>query len=88
MRPTGSLLVSTASWATAASTGKRPSSSSIDSGSYLPVRIIAANFADQPGPLQHYIVPTSETWLKRSPALVSITNHTQIPAGFTRVPAP
>jgi hypothetical protein len=30
----------------------------------------------------------NDTWVPRTPALVSLANHPQIPAGFTQVPAP
>jgi hypothetical protein len=30
----------------------------------------------------------NESWIARTPDLVGLANHPQIPAGFTQVPAP
>ena len=30
----------------------------------------------------------NESWIARTPGLLSLANHPQIPAGFTQVPAP
>ena len=60
----------------------------VDAHTYQPVRVIIADFADQPGPMRHDDIAVSESWMARSPALVQLTNHPRIPAGFTRVPAP
>ena len=60
----------------------------VDAGSYQPVRVVIADFADQPGPLRHDHIAASESWVARSPALVQLVNHPRIPAGFTHVPAP
>ena len=60
----------------------------VDAGSYQPVHVVIADFADQPGPLRHDRIVASESWVARSPALVQLVNHPRIPAGFTHVPAP
>ncbi len=60
----------------------------VDAGSYQPVHVVIADFADQPGPLRHDHIAASESWVPRSPALVQLVNHPRIPAGFTHVPAP
>lgn len=60
----------------------------VDAHTYQPVHVVFADFADQPGPLRHDDIVISESWVARSPALVQLTNHPRIPAGFTHVPAP
>jgi hypothetical protein len=60
----------------------------VDAGSYQPVHVVIADFADQPGPLRHDKIVASESWVARSPALVLLVNHPRIPAGFSHVPAP
>ena len=54
----------------------------VDSSTYQPVRYIR-DFGKNLGS-----VVFNESWVARTPALVSIANTSQIPAGFTRVPAP
>ena len=54
----------------------------VDSQTYQPVRFIKS-VGRGLGTLVF-----DEFWIARTPALVSITSHPQIPAGFTRVPAP
>jgi hypothetical protein len=60
----------------------------VDSATFQPLRLIQADFANTPGPLQHDIMVSNESWLSRSTALVNLVNHPTIPAGFTQVPAP
>jgi hypothetical protein len=55
----------------------------VDSQTYQPVREIKS-FG---GSLNSALV-FNDSWIPRDPALVSLANHPQIPAGFTRVPAP
>jgi hypothetical protein len=54
----------------------------VDSQTYQPVRFIKS-FGGGLGALVF-----NESWITRTPALVSITTHPQIPAGFASVPAP
>jgi hypothetical protein len=35
-----------------------------------------------------FVAVGNETWIARTPGLVGLANHPQIPAGFTRVDAP
>lgn len=56
----------------------------VDAQTYQPVRVIKA-FG---GSLKGHALIFNETWIPRSASLVSLANHPQIPAGFTRVPAP
>lgn len=60
----------------------------VDAHSYQPVHVILADFADKPGPLRHDEIVINESWVARSPSLVQLTNHPQIPAGFRHVQAP
>ena len=60
----------------------------VDSKTFLPVRMIIADFANQKGPLQNVILIDNESWLPRTKSLLNIVNHVHIPAGFTRVPPP
>jgi hypothetical protein len=55
----------------------------VDSHTYQPVREVKS-FG---GGLNDVLV-FNDSWIPRTPALVSLANHPQIPAGFTRVPAP
>ena len=60
----------------------------VDSTTFLPVRLIQADFADQKGPLQHDILIDNETWLPRTQSLLDEVNRVHIPAGFTQVAPP
>jgi hypothetical protein len=60
----------------------------VDSKTFLPVRMIIADFANQKGPLQNVILIDNESWLPRTKSLLNIVNHVHIPAGFTQVPPP
>jgi hypothetical protein len=60
----------------------------VDAHTYQPVHVVIADFADQPGPLRHDEIVINESWVARSPALVQLTNHPRIPAGFRQVSAP
>ena len=60
----------------------------VDAQTYQPVHVVIADFADQPGPLRHDDIVINESWVARSPALVQLTNHPRIPAGFRQVSAP
>jgi hypothetical protein len=60
----------------------------VDSKTFLPVRMIIADFANQKGPLQNDILIDNDSWLPRTKSLLNIVNHVHIPAGFTRVPPP
>lgn len=60
----------------------------VDSATFQPLQVIQADFANKPGPLQHDVMVTNETWLPRSASLVNLVNHPKIPVGFTQVPAP
>ncbi len=55
----------------------------VDSRTFQPVRMIRS-FG---GGLQARLV-SNESWIARTPGLVSLANHARIPAGFTRVAAP
>jgi hypothetical protein len=60
----------------------------VDSTTFLPVRLITADFADQKGPLRSDILIDNESWLPRTQALVNEVNQVHIPAGFTQVAPP
>ena len=60
----------------------------VDSQTYQPLRVAKADFANQKGPLSRIIQVYNESWLPCSASLVTLVNHSQIPAGFTQVPAP
>ena len=60
----------------------------VDSTSFLPVRLIQADFADQKGPLQNDILIDNDTWLPRTSALLNEVNKVHIPAGFRQVAPP
>jgi hypothetical protein len=60
----------------------------VDSTSFLPVRLIQADFADQKGPLQNDILIDNETWLPRTSSLLNEVNQVHIPAGFKQVAPP
>ncbi len=60
----------------------------VDAHTYQPVHVVIADFAYQPGPLRHDDIVINESWVARSPALVQLTNHPRIPAGFRHVSAP
>jgi hypothetical protein len=55
----------------------------VDARTYQPVRVIKA-FSTRKGDTLVF----NETWLPRSPSLVSLANHPRIPAGFSHVAAP
>jgi hypothetical protein len=60
----------------------------VDSKTFLPVRIIQADFANQKGPLQNVALIENETWLPRTKSLLNKVNDVRIPAGFKQVPPP
>jgi len=60
----------------------------VDAKTFLPVRVIIADFANQKGPLQNDILINNDSWLPRTKALLNMVNHVHIPAGFTQVPPP
>jgi hypothetical protein len=60
----------------------------VDSTTFLPVRLITADFADQKGPLQNVMLIDNETWLPRTQSLLNEVNQVHIPAGFTQVAPP
>jgi hypothetical protein len=60
----------------------------VDSTTFLPVRLITADFADQKGPLQNVMLIDNETWLPRTQSLLDEVNRVHIPAGFTQVAPP
>ena len=60
----------------------------VDSTTFLPVRLIMADFADQKGPLQNDMVIDDETYLPRSQSLLNEVNQVHIPAGFKQVAPP
>jgi hypothetical protein len=60
----------------------------VDSKTFLPVRTITADFANQKGALQNVMLIDNETWLPRTKSLLDMVNHVHIPAGFTQVPPP
>jgi hypothetical protein len=60
----------------------------VDSTTYLPVRIIQADFANQKGPLGNVMIIDNDTWLPRSKSLLNKVNDVHIPAGFTQVAPP
>lgn len=59
-----------------------------DSRTFLPLRDIKADFANQKGPLQNVRVIDNDTWLPRTKSLLDMVNHVHIPAGFTQVAPP
>ena len=60
----------------------------VDSTTFLPVRLITADFADQKGPLRNVMLVDNESWLPRTQSLLDEVNQVHIPAGFTRVAPP
>jgi hypothetical protein len=60
----------------------------VDSKTFLPVRTITADFANQKGPLQNVMLIDNETWLPRTKSLLDQVNDVHIPAGFTQVAPP
>jgi len=60
----------------------------VDSQTFLPVRIIMADFANQQGPLKNVMLIDNQTWLPRTPSLLDQVNHVHIPAGFRQVAPP
>jgi hypothetical protein len=60
----------------------------VDSTTFLPVRLITADFADQKGPLQDVMLIDNESWLPRTQTLLDEVNQVHIPAGFTQVAPP
>jgi hypothetical protein len=60
----------------------------VDSRTFLPVRIIMADFADSGGPLKNVMLVNNETWLPRTTSLLDMVNHVRIPAGFRQVAPP
>jgi len=60
----------------------------VDSTTFLPVRLIMADFADQKGPLQNDLLIDNESWLPRTQTLLDEVNRVHIPAGFTQVAPP
>ena len=60
----------------------------VDSKTFLPVRTISADFANQKGPLQNVMLIDNDSWLPRTKALLEMVNHVHIPAGFAQVPPP
>ena len=60
----------------------------VDSKTFLPVRTIMADFANQKGALQNVMLIDNESWLPRTKSLLNMVNHVHIPAGFTQVPPP
>jgi hypothetical protein len=60
----------------------------VDSKTFLPVRTVTADFANQAGPLKNVRLVENETWLPRSKSLLTMVNHVAIPAGFTKVAPP
>ena len=60
----------------------------VDSKTFLPVRTITADFANQKGPLQNVMLIDNSSWLPRTKALLDMVNHVHIPAGFTQVAPP
>lgn len=55
----------------------------LDSRTFRPLRMIKSSGAGADNSLVF-----SESWLARTPRLVSLANHPQIPAGFTRAAPP
>jgi hypothetical protein len=60
----------------------------VDSRTFLPVRVITADFANQKGPLKNVVLVANETWLPRTKSLLDMVNHVRIPAGFSQVASP
>ena len=60
----------------------------VDSKTFLPVRTITADFANQKGPLRNVTLIDNDSWLPRTKSLLEMVNHVHIPAGFTQVPPP
>ena len=60
----------------------------VDSKTFLPVRDITADFANSKGPLKNVTLIDNDTWLARTPSLLTMVNHVHIPAGFSQVPPP
>ena len=60
----------------------------VDSQTFLPVRLITADFANTKGPMKNVKLVGNETWLARTKSLLNMVNHVHIPAGFRQVAPP
>jgi hypothetical protein len=60
----------------------------VDSRTFLPVRVITADFADQNGPLKNVLLISNDSWLPRTKSLLTMVNQVHIPAGFRQVAPP
>jgi hypothetical protein len=60
----------------------------VDSRTFLPVRLITADFANLKVPMRNVRLVADDTWLPRTQQLLTMVNHVHIPAGFTQVAPP
>ena len=60
----------------------------VDSQTFLPVRVITADFANQNGPLKNVLLISNDSWLPRTKSLLTMVNQVHIPAGFKQVAPP
>jgi hypothetical protein len=60
----------------------------VDSRTFLPLRVIMADFANTTGPLKNVRLIETDTWLPRTSSLLDMVNHVHIPAGFRQVAPP
>jgi hypothetical protein len=60
----------------------------VDTQTFLPVRTITADFANQKGPLRNVMLIENDSWLPRTKSLLDKVNDVRIPAGFTKVAPP
>jgi hypothetical protein len=57
----------------------------VDAQNFRPVRLVR-NI--NRGALKGHPISFDEAWVARSPAMVRLANHSQIPARFAKVPPP
>ena len=60
----------------------------VDSRTFLPVRVITADFANDSGPLKNVLLISNDSWLPRTRSLLTMVNQVHIPAGFRQVAPP
>jgi hypothetical protein len=60
----------------------------VNARTFLPVRVIMADFANSSGPLKNVMLIDNETWLPRTESLLNMINNVHLPAGFTQVASP
>lgn len=60
----------------------------VDSQTFLPLRFVYADFANESGPSRNVQIIGNDTWLPRTASLLGTVNSVHIPAGFRQVAPP